>query len=89
MIVIRFLGGMVPEAEGSSGWLPKPQRAVRNRGARRACFEELKKLVGPHTDKLSERKVLDHGMCSMSASRKAVLIISRVCSVGEVDKRGQ
>ena len=85
VLVIRFLGGAVPDVVESSVWLTKPQRAAKGRGARRDCFEELRRLVGPHTDKLYERKVLDHGKCSISASREVELIISRVCSIGEAN----
>ena len=44
-------------------------------------------MVGPHTDKLYELKVLDHGTCSASVSwRFDVLNISRVYSIGEFDE---
>ena len=68
MLVIKFLGGTVPDIEESSTWLTKAQRAMKNRQTRRACFEEVKRLVGPHTDKLYELKVLDHGTRPTSAS---------------------
>lgn len=66
--VIQFLGGTVPEIEEPAAWLTKSQKAAKNRGARRVCFEEVRRLVGPHTDRLYELKVLDHGSCSTSNS---------------------
>ena len=64
IIVIKLLGGAVPKVETPTGWIGTADRRRRKRGARRACYEELQRLVGPPVDRLAYAKVLDNGMCS-------------------------
>lgn len=45
-------------------WVTRTERARRKREARRACYEELQRLVGPPVEKLVYLRVLDSGMCS-------------------------
>lgn len=63
ILAIKFLGGTVPTVGTPTGWIGTADKGRRRRGARRACYEELQRLVGPLADKLAYVKVLDNGMC--------------------------
>ena len=54
MLVIESLGGSVPDVGGGKDYR---RRAIR------ACFNELQRIVGPHTDKVVYNDVLDNGTC--------------------------
>ena len=67
-LVIDRLGGTVPAIVEPTSWATRSQKQAQKREARRTCFEELRRLVGPWTDgRLYERKVLDNGMRSSSS----------------------
>lgn len=73
-LVIDRLGGTVPEIAENTGWATRSQKQTRGRKARRTCFEELRRLVGPRTDgRLNERKVLDNGTRSSSSSLRTLM----------------
>jgi len=57
MLVIVFLGGIVPS------WITRADRN-RMKEARRACYEELWRLVGPPTGRPASLRVLDSGTWS-------------------------
>lgn len=50
-------------------WITRTERAKRKREARRACYEELHRLVGPPVEKLVYLRVLDNGMRSSFLKR--------------------
>ena len=57
MLVIVFFGGIVPS------WITRADRN-RMKEARRACYEELWRLVGPPTGRPASLRVLDSGTWS-------------------------
>lgn len=58
----------MPVIADPPGWVTRSQKQARMREARRACFEELRRLVGPwNTTRIQELKVLDNGACALHA----------------------
>jgi hypothetical protein len=63
VVVIKHLGGTVPDVEEPPTWTTRADRAKRKRAAVQACYKELQRLVGPPVDKLAYLKVLNNGTC--------------------------
>ena len=81
--VIERLGGTVPVIADPTGGVTKSQRQARKRRARCAYFEELRRLVGPWTTKLCERKVLNKGVPVVFSGSFDGLMTSCARSLGE------
>ena len=58
MLVIWLLEGNIPDIEGGKD----PEREMIH-----ACFCELQRIVGPHTNYIAYNKVLDNGTCLSSS----------------------
>jgi hypothetical protein len=61
VVVIKHLGGMVPDVEEPPTQTTRADRAKQRRAAVQTCYKELQRLVGPPAGKLACVKVLDNG----------------------------
>ena len=81
--VIERLGGTVPVIADLTSGVTKSQRQAWKQRARRVYFEEFRRLVGPWTARLYERKVLDKGVLVVFSGSFDGLMTSCVRSLGE------